>query len=174
MTATNEPDPQCASSGESAAPTPSNLAPRRDASTAPLIVSAVVPEHDTAMTRSAAPTQPGRPNPRCTTMGIGQLIPTTAASTSPEIPEPPMPATTMARGRESSSSDSNGASSHGSRRTYLRGRGRYRAQHVLRVCLSEAVDIVEPVEVVIDHPEGASSGRRASSTSNTGMLSRTG
>ncbi|WP_344833409.1 hypothetical protein [Nonomuraea dietziae] len=48
-----------ACSGESCAPTASSEAPRRTASAATASVSAVRPEHDTAMTRSVAPTQPG-------------------------------------------------------------------------------------------------------------------
>ena len=46
-------------SGDPARPTPSSGQPRRTASSAADRVSSVVPEQDTAMTRSAAPTQPG-------------------------------------------------------------------------------------------------------------------
>ena len=46
-------------SGEPAPPTPSSGQPRRTASSAADRVSSVRPEQDTAMTRSAAPTQPG-------------------------------------------------------------------------------------------------------------------
>ena len=46
-------------SAEPAPPTASSGQPRRTASSAADRVSSVLPEQDTAMTRSAAPTQPG-------------------------------------------------------------------------------------------------------------------
>ena len=46
-------------SGEPWLPTPSRRQPRRTASSAADSVSSVAPEQETAITRSAAPTQPG-------------------------------------------------------------------------------------------------------------------
>ena len=46
-------------SGDPSAPTPASRQPRRAASVAMASVSGVLPEQDTAMTASAAPTQPG-------------------------------------------------------------------------------------------------------------------
>ena len=46
-------------SGESSPPTPIRRQPRRTAAVAAAIVSSVPPEQDTAITRSAAPTQAG-------------------------------------------------------------------------------------------------------------------
>ena len=48
-----------ACSGDPAAPTATRFEPRRTASVATARVSSVDPEQDTAITRSAAPTQPG-------------------------------------------------------------------------------------------------------------------
>src|ERR1700759_889285 len=86
-------------SGDLAAPTPIRWQPRRTASVAAPSVSSVDPEQDTAMTRSVAPTQPGSWYPCEVMIWVALLVPQTAASTSPAMPEPPIPATTMARGR---------------------------------------------------------------------------
>ncbi len=48
-----------AASGEPRLATPSRRQPRRTASSAADSVSSVAPEQETAITRSAAPTQPG-------------------------------------------------------------------------------------------------------------------
>ena len=61
-------------------------------------VSGVLPEQDTAMTASAAPTQPGSRSVCADTTWTGLLDPVMAPSISPARPEPPMPATTIARG----------------------------------------------------------------------------
>jgi hypothetical protein len=60
-TGMNVPRARCASScsGEPGAPTPTNSQPRRVASAASASGSAVSPDRDAAITRSAAPTQPG-------------------------------------------------------------------------------------------------------------------
>ena len=63
-----------------------------------MTVSAIVPEADTAITASAAPTQPGRRPVGATTTWTGLLGPATAPSISPARPAPPRPATTIARG----------------------------------------------------------------------------
>ena len=88
-------------SGESLAPTQTRRQPRRAASAATASVSAVVPEPDTAITASAAPTQPGRRSACEATTWTGLPGPATAPSTSPARPAPPRPATTIARGRAS-------------------------------------------------------------------------
>ena len=61
-------------------------------------VCGVLPEHDTAITASAAPTQPGSRSACETTIWTGPARPVTALSSSPARAEPPMPAITIARG----------------------------------------------------------------------------
>src|SRR5580700_3779807 len=85
-------------SGDPAAPTATSGQPRLAASVATASVSGVVPEADTAMTRSAAPDQPGsRLEPTVVTCS-GLPGPQIAPRMPPATPEPPIPATTIARG----------------------------------------------------------------------------
>jgi hypothetical protein len=87
---------------ESGAPIATSRAPRRAAASAALSASGERPDADTAMTTSAAPTQPGTPALRCASTGTGHLGPATVARMSPVRAEVPCPATTTARGRPSS------------------------------------------------------------------------
>ena len=91
---------------------PASRQPRRAASVAMASVSGVLPEQDTATTASAAPTQPGSRSAWETTTWTGLLSPAMALSISPARPEPPMPATTMARGLPSAVKADRSVSAH--------------------------------------------------------------
>jgi hypothetical protein len=79
----------------------SSRVPRRTASSTTASVSSVVPEQDTAITRSTAPTQAGSVYPWPASTGAGLEALHRAATASPAMPDPPMPASTTARGRPS-------------------------------------------------------------------------
>ena len=64
------------------------------------------------MTALAAPTQPGSRPAWDTTTWTGLLSPVMAVSSSPARPEPPMPATTMARGLASGAKADRSVSAH--------------------------------------------------------------
>ena len=94
VTGMNVPLARAASScsGEPGAPTPTRWQPRRAASPASAIVSAVCPERDTAITRSVAPIQPGSWYPDTPVTWTGVPAPQIAASASPANTAPPGPA----------------------------------------------------------------------------------
>ena len=62
-------------------------------------VSSVSPEYDTANTSVPGPTNAGVRYCLSTVTGTGSVVEPAAARTSPAIPEPPMPSTTMLRDR---------------------------------------------------------------------------
>ena len=149
-------------------------------------VSGVLPEQDTATTASAAPTQPGSRSAWETTTWTGLLSPAMALSISPARPEPPMPATTMARGLPSAAKADRSVSAHDRTavRTWAAAEATWRSMspgsaastHVGRVEPVRGQDELGPapaVQVVAHEPAGWP-GRLASSTSSTGMSSRTG
>ena len=156
--------------------------PRRAASAATASVSSVVPEQDTAMTRSAAPTQPGS-RWSCTVDAPGPRSPRRHAppSTSPARPEPPMPATTIARGRPSAVRPTRSASAHARSAVRPGPPPRRPAAACRRGRPPRSLGRVEPVRRQRTQPRPAvevvaheAVGRLASSTSSTGMSSRTG
>src|SRR3984957_16726136 len=103
VTGMNVPRARAASScsGEPGAPTPTRWQPRRAASDASAIVSAVWPDLDNAITRSVAPIQPGSWYPDTPSTWTGTAVPQIAPSASRANAAPPDPATTIARGRTS-------------------------------------------------------------------------
>ena len=149
-------------------------------------VSGVLPEQDTATTASAAPTQPGSRSARETTTWTGLLSPAMALSISPARPELPMPATTMARGLPSAAKAGQvGFRARPQRGAHLGRRRGHLPQHVTGIGRLDHVGRVEPVRgqdelgpapavQVVAHCFAGSPGRLASSTSSTGISSRTG
>jgi hypothetical protein len=91
-----------ACNSESGLPIATSRAPRRAAASAAASASGLRPLAETAMTTSAAPTQPGRAALRWPMIGTGQRWPATVVRMLPVRPAVPMPATTTARGRPSS------------------------------------------------------------------------
>ena len=109
-------------------------------------VSGVLPEQDTAMTVSAAPTQPGSRSAWESTTWTGLLSPVMALSISPARPELPMPATTMARGLASGAKADRSVSAHRPQRGPHLGRRRGDLpQHVRRIRRLDHVGRIEPV-----------------------------
>ena len=74
-----------------------SCAPRSTALDAIDTVSSVSPEYDTAIASVSGPTNAGVRICFSTVIGTGSSSLNAAATTSPEIPEPPMPSTTMLR-----------------------------------------------------------------------------
>ena len=80
------------------APPPAIATTWAPASSAPVVietVSSVPPEYETANTNVCGPTNAGVRYCFSTVTGTGSDPLATDARTSPEIPEPPMPSTTM-------------------------------------------------------------------------------
>ena len=155
-------------------------------------VSGVVPEQDTAMTASAAPTQPGSRSAWQTTTWTGLLSPVMALSISPARPEPPMPATTMARGLASGAKADRSVSAHARSavRTWAAAEATCRSMSAgSAASITSGVSSRSAARTKSAPPQPSRSsltwcfppaslcsapGRLASSTSSTGMSSRTG
>ena len=180
-------------SAESLVPMQARRQPRRAASAAMARVCAVAPGADTAITASAAPTQPGRRSACEAMTWTGLPGPTTAPSTSPARPALPRPVATSARGlasgvkadrfaswqdrsevRTCAAADATCRStSPGSAASITSGvSSRSAAKANSDPPQSSRLSLMPYLSWRISH--GWSPGRLASSTSSTGMSSRTG
>jgi hypothetical protein len=156
------------------------------ASVAMARVSGVLPEQDTATTASAAPTQPGSRSVWQTTTWTGLLSPAMALSISPATPEPPMPATTMARGLPSAAKADRSVSAHDRTavRTCAAAEATWRSMSPgSAASITSGVSSRSAARTNSAPPQPSRSslmspragpGRLASSTRSTGMSSRTG